>query len=429
MGVRLCRLDGDSPLGYRGDSEPDEAVTPMNEHELTLLRRKAIIGTMAAVAWGLGLLLVLVAPRDGGDIGGILMFAGWLFTATWIILDAIYRGRNVVPWAVFGLAAAPLAALIYVVTAQPSVAVCTHCGSSLATTAQTCPICGAQHMAGRVTSALNQAYTSLADSLMRAPVEQAKNTTRALAIALGVVGFLGTLMTATSNSIPGPLAAVFVLCYASYWVLLPWWVYLDASWRRMEPIPWALLTLLTNIVGLVTYLVIRYPDPRSCPKCGSDLAVGLKRCPYCGSEAEPTCPKCQAPIRPDWVFCPSCATQLPIDSMRQTPGIGVTPSGKPPAISISGSVVDGATGLPLQGAEVKVDSKDETAVSMTDTAGRFLLSELDPRPYVLIASAEGYASQAKAFTPMAVGAGQCHFTLMPSRTQAEAETQGVTSNE
>jgi hypothetical protein len=55
---------------------------------------------------------------------------------------------------------------------------------------------------------------------------------------------------------------------------------------------------------------------------------------------------------------------------------------------------------------------------MTDAAGRFLISELDPRPYVLVASADGYGTQAKAFTPMAVGAGQCHFTLMPHRTPA-----------
>ena len=389
----------------------------MNEHELTLLRRKAILGTIAAAAWALGLILA-VALTDGTDgIGPFLMAVGWFLTATWIAVDASQCGRRTVAWTIFGLAAAPLALLVYVLTAEPTAAICTQCGNRLLSTAQACPICGAQHVTGRVTNALNQAYTSLADSLMRAPVEQAKNTTRAIAIALGVTSLFGMLFADTGM---GFVAVFLVLSFAGYWILVPWWVYLDASWRRMEPIPWALLTLLTNVVGLVTYLVIRYPDPRTCPKCGADLPIGLKRCPYCGSEAEATCPRCQSPIRPDWVFCPSCATQLPTVP-SQTTGVGAGTAAKPPAISISGTVIDVSTGLPLQSAEVKVDSKDEAARSISDAAGRFLLSELDPRPYVLIASAPGYTPQAKAFTPMAVGSGQCHFTLMPSRAQAEVK--------
>lgn len=394
----------------------------MNEHELTLLRRKAILGTIAIAAWVLGLIMALTI-RDGGDgIGPFLIVVGWFLTATWIAVDASMCGRRTVPWTIFGLAAAPLALLVYVLTAEPTAAICRQCGNRLLSTAQACPICGAQHVTGRVTNALNQAYTSLADSLMRAPVEQAKNTTRAIAIALGVTALFGMLFADTGM---GFVAVFLVLSFAGYWILVPWWVYLDASWRRMEPIPWALLTLLTNIVGLVTYLVIRYPDPRSCPKCGADLPVGLKRCPYCGSEAEATCPRCQSPIRPDWVFCPSCATQLPAVTPQAT-GAGAGTTIKPPAISISGTVIDVSTGLPLQGAEVKVDSKDEAARSVSDSAGRFLLSELDPRPYVLIASAPGYTSQAKAFTPTAVGIGQCHFTLMPSRNQAEVKAEAET---
>lgn len=395
----------------------------MNEHELTLLRRKTILGTVAVVCWVLAVLLGLTLDAGGEDVVPFFVLAGWFLTAMWVAMDASLRTRNVLLWTVFSLAAAPLSVLVYVMTSPPTAAVCTQCGNGLTSTSQVCPICGAQHVTGRVTNALNQAYTSLADSLMRAPVEQAKNTTRAIAIALGVTTLFGLFLADNGRELFhygfGFGTVLSVLSFAAYWILVPWWVYLDASWRRMEPIPWALLTLLTNVVGLVTYLVIRYPDPRTCPKCGADLPVGLKRCPYCGSEAEATCPRCQSPIRPDWVFCPSCATQLPAVTSQAT-GVG-TGAAKPPAISISGTVIDVSTGLPLQGAEVKVDSKDEAARSISDAAGRFLLSELDPRPYVLIASAERYTSQAKAFTPMATGAGQCHFTLMPSRTPAEVE--------
>lgn len=399
----------------------------MNEHELTLLRRKTILGTVAVICWALAIVAAIMRPNAGDPVGPFFVVSGWLLTALWVALDASMRARNVFFWTVVSLAASPLAVLIYAMTSPPNIAVCAQCGNRLPSLAQPCPICGTRHVAGRVSAAINQAYSSLADSLMRAPVEQAKNTTRAIAIALGVAA-LFSLVLANASGGALPLVIILVLSFAAYWVLVPWWVYLDASWRRMEPIPWALLALMTNAVGLVTYLVIRYPDPRSCPKCGTDLPVGLKRCPYCGSEAEPTCPRCQSPIRPDWVYCPSCASQLPAVAPQQMPGVGAA-NGKPPAISISGSVVDGLTGLPLEGVEVRVDSRDLAASTVSDSAGRFLLSELDPRPYVLIASTEGYASSANSFTPTAVGAGQCHFTLMPSRTQAEAETQGVTSKE
>ena len=243
---------------------------PMNEHELTLLRRKTILGTAAAICWALVALAVIVWPDIRDPVGPFFVIVSWLLTALWIALDASIRARQVYLWTVFSLAAAPLAVLAYVLTSPPTTAICNQCGNRLANMSQTCPICGARHVTGRVASAINHAYTSLADSLMRAPVEQAKNTTRAIAITLGIAALVGIILTGPGT--PTSVLILAVLCVAGYWILVPWWVYLDASWRRMEPMPWAMLTLLTNVVGLVTYLVIRYPDPRACPKCGAGKA-------------------------------------------------------------------------------------------------------------------------------------------------------------
>ena len=252
----------------------------MNEHELALLRRKTILGTVAVVCWALAFLAAILRPNIGDPTGPFFVISGWLLTALWVAMDATVRARNAFLWTMVTLAAAPLSVLIYAVTSPPNAAVCTQCGNRLPSLSQPCPICGTRHVAGRVSAAINHAYSSLADSLMRAPVEQAKNTTRAIAIALGIAALFSLILEGAIGALP--LVIILVLSFAAYWVLVPWWVYLDATWRRMEPIPWALLTLMTNVVGLVTYLVIRYPDPRSCPKCGADLAVGLKRCPYCG---------------------------------------------------------------------------------------------------------------------------------------------------
>ncbi len=201
----------------------------------------------------------------------------------------------------------------------------------------------------------------------------------------------------------------------------------------MDAVPWALLTLLTNVFGLVTYLVIRYPDPRPCPQCGAYLTMELKRCPYCGSEAEPTCPRCQSPVKADWVYCPACAAQLPLPTQTGPAQDDIGSVAASPSVSIAGTVVDAQTGLPLAEAEVKVDSKAEAPGVTTDESGRFLLSGLDPRPYVLVASAEGYIAQAKGYTPTATGAGRLHFMLLPARipaaTASPAEAEDIPTSE
>jgi RNA polymerase subunit RPABC4/transcription elongation factor Spt4 len=207
---------------------------------------------------------------------------------------------------------------------------------------------------------------------------------------------------------------VWALCLAGYWVLLAWWVYLDATWRRMEATPWAILTLVTNVVGLVTYLVIRYPEPHTCEHCGANLQMGLKRCPYCGSETELACPRCQAPIRADWLYCPACAAQLPKAQPSSQPA--EAPISQPtsrPAVSIMGTVTDAATGLPIAEAQVRIDSKTDTASTAADSQGKFALTDLEPRPYVVLASAEGYAPATRGFTPSATGGGKLDFSLYP----------------
>ena len=189
-------------------------------------------------------------------------------------------------------------------------------------------------------------------------------------------------------------------------MLVAWWVYLDSAWRRMDGVPWAVLTLVTNVVGLVTYLVIRYPDPRSCVSCGASIPTGLKFCPFCGSEAEAMCPHCQAPIKPGWQFCPVCAARLTPSESAIEDAPGVT-SG----VTISGSVLDAVEQTPIAGARVEIDSVAGGTPVTTDSLGRFELSVPDQRPYVLVASREGYTSQARPYSPGTKDARHVRFAL------------------
>jgi len=262
-------------------------------------------------------------------------------------------------------------------------------------------------MVGRIAASIRRSYSGLVDSLARGPAEKARTTAKQMAFGLAAAAFFSFIV---ANGLRPPLSDLFglitVLAFAGYWVMVAWWVYLDASWRRMDAVPWAMLALVTNLVGLVTYLVIRYPDPKSCPQCGAALPIGLKRCPYCGAEAELACPRCQSPVKPDWVYCPACAARLP--------GVQAPAAAPAAQVSVTGTITDALTSSPIDSGEVRIDSKEGGQSTTADPQGRFVLSGLEPRPYVLIASAPGYVPEAKACTPNPSGAVQLHFSLHPA---------------
>ncbi|MCS6862648.1 MAG: hypothetical protein NZT92_20275, partial [Abditibacteriales bacterium] len=73
-----------------------------------------------------------------------------------------------------------------------------------------------------------------------------------------------------------------LLALIGYWLLLPLWVYADARRAQMRATPWAFFTLLTNVIGLLTYLVVKSEMPPCCPQCRRELAREFAICPYCG---------------------------------------------------------------------------------------------------------------------------------------------------
>lgn len=53
-------------------------------------------------------------------------------------------------------------------------------------------------------------------------------------------------------------------------------------------------------------------EPKTCPKCGTPLAKGLKFCEACGTKAGSlhVCTKCGAPLAPGVKFCEDCGTPI-----------------------------------------------------------------------------------------------------------------------
>lgn len=75
-------------------------------------------------------------------------------------------------------------------------------------------------------------------------------------------------------------------------ILLCIWVYRDAESRGMSGALWLIIVIITGIIGLIVYLVVRKekqspaaaPVTRVCTSCGRAVSEGVKFCPHCGKE-------------------------------------------------------------------------------------------------------------------------------------------------
>lgn len=357
----------------------------MKHNDLNLLRAKEIV---SLAAWSGGIIAVC-----GG--GSFFVLLSWICTFVWVALDENWRCNRISFWTVLTFFTGPIGLLLYYHFRQSVQPVCSGCGSTMPSQWQPCPVCGYTIFIGRVWRAILQLYTRLIDSLVHGPVAKAKETAKHLTVALAAASIFSIIfapfLLRGANGLV--ISVILVFSIASYWVMLAWWVYLDSAWRKMDGVPWAVLTLITNVIGLVTYLVIRYPDPRMCSHCGKSVAVGLKYCPFCGLEIEKMCPHCQSPVKPGWQYCPVCSARLVLDESTQPQSAQAT------GITISGSVLNASKSGPIVNAVVKIDSRGVDISTVTDSLGRFDLMGLDQRPYVIVASAEGYVPQAKSYQP------------------------------
>ncbi len=78
-------------------------------------------------------------------------------------------------------------------------------------------------------------------------------------------------------------------------IVLAIWVYKDAQKRGSSGALWLIIVLLTGIIGLIIWLVVRPPiggeksaasSDRRCPNCGRGIPNDARTCPYCGKNFE-----------------------------------------------------------------------------------------------------------------------------------------------
>jgi len=82
------------------------------------------------------------------------------------------------------------------------------------------------------------------------------------------------------------------------WIVLAIWVYKDAEKRDSSGALWLIIVIITGIIGLIIWLIVRPPiggkktggaasnSERRCPGCGRVIPDDARVCPYCGKNFE-----------------------------------------------------------------------------------------------------------------------------------------------
>ncbi|MEF8848600.1 MAG: zinc ribbon domain-containing protein [Candidatus Thermoplasmatota archaeon] len=108
----------------------------------------------------------------------------------------------------------------------------------------------------------------------------------------------------TNPAAPGIFAGLagFLCMIPVIWlvvaILIAVWVYKDAEKRDSSGALWLIIVIVTGIIGLIVWLVVRPPiggekkkseedkPERRCPSCGRVIPEDAKVCPYCGNKFE-----------------------------------------------------------------------------------------------------------------------------------------------
>ncbi|MHA2060947.1 MAG: zinc ribbon domain-containing protein [Candidatus Sifarchaeia archaeon] len=101
------------------------------------------------------------------------------------------------------------------------------------------------------------------------------------------------------------MAAIFIVA-----ILLAVWVYRDAEKRGESGILWLIIVLITGIIGLIIWLIVRGDKP----VISSKPATKVPPPPPTVQTAQTTdaqfCPNCGASIQPNSLFCANCGASL-----------------------------------------------------------------------------------------------------------------------
>lgn len=104
-------------------------------------------------------------------------------------------------------------------------------------------------------------------------------------------------------------AALAMLFFCVYWVLVALWLYRDAAKCRLSALYWGLIGLFTNIIGLIVYKIYKR-SMAVCPECGAVQDTDYLYCSFCGTQLGIKCPGCGCKVGPKDSFCHRCGKKI-----------------------------------------------------------------------------------------------------------------------
>lgn len=117
------------------------------------------------------------------------------------------------------------------------------------------------------------------------------------------------------TSVPGGMtalkatAALAMLFFCVYWVLVALWLYKDAAKCRLSPLYWGLIGLFTNVIGLIVYKIYKR-GMAICPACGAAQNADHLYCAVCGAQLGIRCASCGCKVGAKDSFCHHCGSQI-----------------------------------------------------------------------------------------------------------------------
>jgi heme/copper-type cytochrome/quinol oxidase subunit 2 len=113
-------------------------------------------------------------------------------------------------------------------------------------------------------------------------------------VATEIVGHLTQAITQEEWLVWGWGLCLVPIVWLVIGILIAIWVYKDAESRGMNGALWLIVVILTGIIGLIIYLLVRAGEKgkreegvkRICPQCGRVVKEDVKYCPHCGKELQ-----------------------------------------------------------------------------------------------------------------------------------------------
>lgn len=117
------------------------------------------------------------------------------------------------------------------------------------------------------------------------------------------------------TSVPGGMialkgtAALAMLFFCVYWVLVALWLYKDAAKSKLSPLYWGLIGLFTNLIGLIVYKLYKR-SMAICSVCGTAQSAEHLYCSFCGAQLGVRCEHCGCKVGPKDSFCHHCGSKI-----------------------------------------------------------------------------------------------------------------------